>query len=55
MDKDIATIHKCRIVNALVFPVELCGFESCMMRNAERRRMNGQFLGVVIPTQQLIF
>ena len=36
-DKDITITTKCRIVNALVFPVVLYGCESWTIRKAERR------------------
>ena len=36
-DKDITITTKCRIVNALVFPVMLYGCESWTIRKAERR------------------
>ena len=39
-DKDITITTKCRIVNALVFPVVLCGCESWTIRKAERRRID---------------
>ncbi len=39
-DKDITITTKCRIVNALVFPVVLYGCESWTMRKAERRRID---------------
>ena len=40
-DKDITITTKCRIVNALVFPVVLYGCESWTIRKAERRRIDG--------------
>ena len=39
-DKDITITTKCRIVNALVFPVVLYGCESWTIRKAERRRID---------------
>ena len=39
-DKDITISTKCRIVNALVFPVVLYGCESWTIRKAERRRID---------------
>ena len=39
-DKDITITTKCRILNALVFPVVLYGCESWTIRNAERRIIN---------------
>ena len=39
-DKDITITTKCRIVNALVFPVVLYGCESWTIRKAERRRIS---------------
>ena len=39
-NKDITIATKCRIVNALVFPVVLHGCESWTIRNAERRRID---------------
>ena len=38
-DKDITITTKCRIVNALVFPVVLYGCESWTISKAERRRI----------------
>ncbi len=39
-NKDITIATKCRIVNALVFPVVLYGCESWTIRKAERRRID---------------
>ena len=39
-DKDITITTKCRIVNALVFPVVLYGCESWTIRKAEGRRID---------------
>ena len=39
-DKDITITTKCRIVNALGFPVVLYGCESWTIRKAERRRID---------------
>ena len=39
-DKDITITTKCRIVNALVFPVMLYGCEFLTIRKAERRRID---------------
>ena len=39
-DKDLTITTKCRIVNALVFPVVLYGCESWTIRKAERRRID---------------
>ena len=39
-EKDITITTKCRIVNALVFPVVLYGCESWTIRKAERRRID---------------
>ena len=39
-DKDITITTKCRLVNALVFPVVLYGCESWTIRKAERRRID---------------
>ena len=39
-DKDITITTKCRIVNALVFPVVLYGCESWTIRKVERRRID---------------
>ena len=39
-DKDITITTKCRIVNALMFPVVLYGCESWTIRKAERRRID---------------
>ena len=39
-DRDITTATKCRIVNALVFPVVLYGSESWTIGKAERKRID---------------
>ena len=44
-DKDITITTKCRIVNALVFPVVLYGCESWTIRKAERRRIDSLSCG----------
>ena len=40
IDNDITITTKCRIVNALVFPVVMYGCESWTIRKAERRRID---------------